>query len=84
MIGAYLPGNQQSLEADWKRTLQRRFDVQFNSLFTITNLPISRFLEYLVDSGNFEDYMTRLVNAFNPQAAAGVMCRDTLSKRFLI
>lgn len=78
-VGAYLPGNQQSLEADWKRTLQQRFDVTFNSLFTITNLPISRFLEYLVDSDNLEDYMTRLVNAFNPQAAAGVMCRDTLS-----
>ena len=78
-VGAFLPGNQQSLEADWKRTLERRYQVHFNSLFTITNLPISRFLEYLVDSGNFEEYMSRLVNAFNPQAAAGVMCRDTLS-----
>jgi radical SAM/Cys-rich protein len=78
-VGAYLPGNQESLEADWKRTLQRRFDVTFNALYTITNLPISRFLEYLVDSGNLEEYMTRLVNSFNPQAAAGVMCRDTLS-----
>jgi radical SAM/Cys-rich protein len=78
-VGAYLPGNQAALEADWKRTLKRRYDVDFNALFTITNMPISRFLEYLVDSDNLQEYMTRLVNAFNPQAAAGVMCRNTLS-----
>jgi radical SAM/Cys-rich protein len=78
-VGAFLPGNQASMEADWKRTLQRKYDIVFNSLFTITNLPISRFLEYLSDSGNLEEYMGKLVNAFNPQAAAGVMCRNTLS-----
>ena len=78
-VGAYLPGNQAALEADWKRQLKRSYDIDFDRLYTITNMPISRFLEYLVDSGNLEAYMERLVNAYNPRAAAGVMCRNTLS-----
>jgi radical SAM/Cys-rich protein len=78
-VGAYLPGNQASLAVEWKRQLERRWGVHFNNLYTITNMPISRFLEYLVESGNLEEYMERLVNSYNPRAAAGVMCRDTLS-----
>ncbi len=78
-VGAFLPGDQGALEARWRSELRRRFGIEFTSLFTITNLPISRFLEYLIESGNLEEYMTRLVNAFNPAAAAAVMCRNTLS-----
>jgi len=78
-VGAFLPGRQGALERDWKRELDRRHGIRFNSLFTITNMPISRFLEFLVDSGNLERYMDRLVGAFNPVAAASVMCRYTLS-----
>ena len=78
-VGAFLPASQQALEADWKRELQRRHGVVFNRLFTITNMPISRYLQYLVDSGNLEGYMERLVNAFNPAAVEGLMCRGTLS-----
>ncbi|MBC8123702.1 MAG: arsenosugar biosynthesis radical SAM protein ArsS [Gemmatimonadaceae bacterium] len=78
-VGAFLPGNQNSLEREWKRELKRRYDVQFNHLYTITNMPISRFLEFLVESGNLEAYMERLVNAFNPSAVEGLMCRSTLS-----
>jgi radical SAM/Cys-rich protein len=77
--GAYLPANQRALEADWKQELRRRWGIEFTGLLTITNMPISRFLEYLVDSGNLESYMERLVQAYNPAAAAGVMCRSTLS-----
>lgn len=77
--GAFLPGNQGQLEADFKRNLSANFGVSFNSLFTITNLPISRFLGYLLASGNYEDYMENLVNAFNPAAVSGVMCRNTIS-----
>ena len=77
--GAYLPGNQQSLEADWKRQLKRRYNIEFNHLYTITNMPIGRYLDYLISSGNLETYMEKLVNAFNPAAADGVMCRYTLS-----
>jgi len=78
-VGAFLPGRQDALERDWKRELDRRHGIRFNNLFAITNMPISRFLEYLGESGNLEPYMDRLVKAFNPAAAASVMCRYTLS-----
>jgi radical SAM/Cys-rich protein len=78
-VGAFLPAKQAALEADWKRELRRRYQIEFDRLFTITNMPISRFLEYLEQSGNLEPYMERLVGAFNPQAAANVMCRDLIS-----
>lgn len=77
--GAFLPPSQAGLERDFKRELENRYGVVFNSLYTITNMPISRFLEFLMRSGNYARYMTRLINAFNPAAAAGVMCRNTLS-----
>ena len=78
-VGALLPGNQASLEREWKRELQRRYGVVFNRLYTLTNMPIGRFLEFLIGSNNLEGYMTRLVNAFNPATVAGLMCRSTLS-----
>ena len=77
--GLFLPGNQESLEADFKRQLKRKHDVEFNNLFAITNMPISRFLDYLLEHGHYESYMQTLVDAFNPGAAAGVMCRNTIS-----
>jgi radical SAM/Cys-rich protein len=77
--GAFLPGNQATLEREFKSHLKRRFDIDFNSLFAITNMPISRFLDYLLDSGNYSQYMDLLVNAFNPAAVANVMCRNTIS-----
>src|SRR5262249_28823060 len=78
-VGAFLPGSQASLEREWKRELERRHGVVFNHLYTITNMPISRFLEFLVESGNLAGYMEKLVTAFNPAAVAGLMCRNTLS-----
>jgi radical SAM/Cys-rich protein len=78
-VGAFLPPAQTSLEAEWKRELLAAHGVRFDALYTITNMPIARFLEWLVDSGNLADYMARLVAAYNPAAAAGVMCRNTLS-----
>ncbi len=78
-VGAFLPSGQASLEADWKREMKRLHDVEFNELFSITNMPISRYLEWLDDSGNLATYMEQLVAAFNPAAARGVMCRNTLS-----
>jgi radical SAM/Cys-rich protein len=77
--GAFLPPSQAAIEADFKRELLRRYGVQFNHLFTIANMPISRFLDLLVKAGNYETYIQRLISAYNPQAAAGVMCRYTLS-----
>ena len=77
--GAFLPGDQQALENDFKVALNEDFDIVFNQLFTITNLPISRFLDYLIASENYEEYMHTLVDAFNPIAADNVMCTNTLS-----
>ena len=78
-VGAYLPPKQEAIEAQFRKELRTRHGVEFNHLYTITNMPISRFLDFLITSGNYEGYMTRLANAFNPAAAAGVMCRYTLS-----
>ncbi|MBF8965481.1 arsenosugar biosynthesis radical SAM protein ArsS [Pontibacter sp. FD36] len=77
--GAFLPGGQKSLEAEFKRRLKSGYDIDFNSLFCITNLPVSRYLDYLIQSGNYDSYMQKLIDAFNPVAAAGVMCRNTIS-----
>ena len=77
--GAFLPPRQEETEAHFRLELERHHGIVFNRLFTITNMPISRFLEYLLRTGNYEGYMERLANAFNPVAAAGVMCRTTLS-----
>ncbi|WP_424495206.1 arsenosugar biosynthesis radical SAM (seleno)protein ArsS [Salinimicrobium sp. GXAS 041] len=77
--GAFLPTNQEALEKDFKNALKKDFDIDFNQLFAITNLPISRFLEYLIASENYEDYMYALVEAFNPSAVQNVMCTNTIS-----
>ncbi|TCI84935.1 arsenosugar biosynthesis radical SAM (seleno)protein ArsS [Tenacibaculum sp. M341] len=77
--GAFLPGDQAALENDFKKALKEDFNIVFNSLFAITNLPISRFLDYLIASENYEDYMYALVEAYNPMAVANVMCTNTLS-----
>jgi len=77
--GAFLPAAQAGLEAEFKKKLGINFGVSFNSLFTITNIPISRFLDYLIRSGNYEGYMEKLIDSYNPSAAANVMCRTTIS-----
>jgi len=78
-VGAFLPGDQASLERDYKRELQLRHGIVFDRLYTITNMPISRFLEHLERTANLERYMELLVASFNPRAAEGVMCRTYLS-----
>lgn len=77
--GAYLPPPQHEMEAEYKRELEERHGIVFNSLYSITNMPISRFLDYLERSGNYDRYMNRLIGAFNPKAAENVMCRDMVS-----
>ncbi len=77
--GAFLPPSQESLEKEFKKALMDKYSIEFNNLFAITNLPISRFLDYLLQTGNYEKYMEKLVNAYNPVAAENVMCRNTIS-----
>ena len=77
--GAFLPGSQVGLERDFKQRLLREHGIVFNNLLTITNLPVSRFLDYLLESNNYLGYMEKLIAAYNPTAAVNVMCRSTLS-----
>lgn len=77
--GAFLPPPQDILEKEFKHALFKDFGIVFNNLFAITNLPISRFLDYLLTSGNYENYMEKLIAAYNPFAAQNVMCRNTIS-----
>ena len=77
--GAYLPGPQSALEAEYRRVLWQEHNVVFNALFSLVNCPVGRYLDYLTASGNLDDYMQTLQNAFNPRAADLVMCRKTVS-----
>lgn len=77
--GAFLPPAQGEIEAEYKRELDKRYGIVFTHLYTITNMPISRFLHFLERSGNYERYMEKLTQAFNPAAASDVMCRTLVS-----
>lgn len=77
--GAMLPPSQTSLERDYKANLQRKYGIHFNNLFSITNMPISRYLDYLVDSGNLEAYLEELITSFNPLTIDSLMCRSMIS-----
>jgi radical SAM/Cys-rich protein len=77
--GAFLPNQQDSLEREWKEALLKNHNIHFDQLYALANMPISRFLEWLLESGNLQGYMERLVQAFNPSTIAGLMCRNTLS-----
>ena len=81
--GAFLPPAQEAIERDFKRELKRRYDLHFNRLYTITNMPVARYLDWLRRSGNEESYMRKLVNAFNPAAVESLMCRNTISVDWL-
>ena len=78
-VGAFLPPSQEGLQKDYKRELLNNHGLVFNNLYTITNMPISRYLDYLIVSGNYDSYMEKLVSSFNPLAAKNVMCKFTLS-----
>lgn len=77
--GAYLGGCQQNMEREWKECLSRQHGVTFDRLFVLNNMPIARFLEWLEQTGNLQRYMQMLVDAFNPAAIGGLMCRNTIS-----
>ena len=77
--GAFLAGNQESMERDWKKALKRDHNVTFDNLIALNNMPMSRYLEWLIEKGQLEEYMQKLVDAFNPATIDGLMCRNTLS-----
>ncbi len=78
-MGAFLPGSQAELEKQFKQALLKDHGISFNRLYAITNMPVSRFLEFLVRSGNYEGYMEKLVQSFNLQTVPGLMCRSMIS-----
>ncbi|RMF66721.1 MAG: radical SAM/Cys-rich domain protein [Cyanobacteria bacterium J069] len=78
-VGAFLAGSQVKMEQEWKAGLLKNHGITFDRLIALNNMPISRYLEWLEQSGNLERYMEVLVNSFNPDTIAGLMCRNTLS-----
>ena len=78
-VGTSLPPDQASLENAYREQLANRFDIQFSRLYTITNMPISRYLDELLKSGRYQEYMQKLIQAFNPSTLSNLMCRNTLS-----
>jgi radical SAM/Cys-rich protein len=78
-VGPTLPPPADALEEAYHCELQARYGIVFNRLYTITNMPISRFLADLLTAGKLDQYMQRLVDAFNPATVEGLMCRTTLS-----
>ena len=77
--GAFLPADQKSLENEFKKELRENYGIEFNNLLNITNLPISRYLDYLLQTDNFEEYLDALIEAYNPSTLMSVMCTNTLS-----
>jgi len=78
-VGAYIPGSQTGMESHYRQSLRERYGVRFNHLFCITNMPIGRYLHYLLETDNYEEYMATLINAFNPASLRRVMCKSTVS-----
>ncbi|MCR4348219.1 MAG: arsenosugar biosynthesis radical SAM protein ArsS [Sulfuricaulis sp.] len=81
--GAFLPGAQEKLEADYKQRLKEDFGIIFSRLMTITNLPINRFGHFLERTGQYESYMQLLEDNFNPATVTGLMCRHLISVDWL-
>ena len=78
-VGTFLPPDQKSLEADFKAKLKKNYGIRFDNLYTLTNMPINRFEKELKKQNAYEEYIEKLVNAFNPEAVDGIMCRNLLS-----
>jgi radical SAM/Cys-rich protein len=81
-VGPVLPPPAKPLQEDYRKELRARWSVVFNRLLTMTNMPVGRFLQSLVEEGSLDEYMNMLVSGFNPAAAARAMCRTTLSVDF--
>ena len=78
-LGAFLPPPQASLEGKYKEVLKENFGIVFNSLFTMTNMPVKRFTDFLYRRGELKDYMDLLVRNFNPSTTESLMCMNTIS-----
>ena len=77
--GAFLPPTQIETEKRYHQVLQQRWGIVFNHLYSFANVPLGRFRQWLVNSGNYDNYMNRLASNFNPCAVDGLMCRSLVS-----
>jgi len=77
--GAFFPPEQKPLEDLFRRELAQRHDIHFHHLYTLLNMPIGRFQDYLRKSSNYEGYMGKLLASFNPDTVSGLMCRSLIS-----
>jgi len=77
--GAFLPPSQAAIEEEYRRELKRNFDVSFHSLYTFANMPVGRFREFLIRSKNYDKYLRKLTDAFNPETLQGIMCRHIVN-----
>ena len=77
--GAFLPPSQDQTEKRFRQVLEKKWGIVFNNLFNFANVPLGRFREWLVKSGNFEKYMEKLISSFNPCSVEGVMCRTLVT-----
>ena len=77
--GAFLPSSQSQTEKRFRQVLEKRWGIVFNNLFTFANVPLGRFRQWLLQSGNLENYIEKLASSFNPSAVKDVMCRTMVS-----
>jgi radical SAM/Cys-rich protein len=80
--GPALPGCQHQLEEEYRKQLRQQFGITFTRLYSLANMPVSRFLQSLIDTGSYCSYMELLVSKFNPEAVGNLMCRNTVSVRW--
>ena len=78
-LGAFLPPPQDKLEVQYKQQLNDNFGILFNQLYTITNMPIKRFADFLHRRDELQSYMELLVRNYNPDTLTQLMCLDTIS-----
>jgi radical SAM/Cys-rich protein len=76
--GADLPPDQTRLQRDYRRELHVKFGIEFNSLLTIANMPIGRFVTQLQTDGSYADYRRMLRGAFNANTLEALMCRSQI------
>ena len=78
-ISPILPGPQKHLESDYKNILFKKYKITFNRLYTITNMPINRYADYLKRKGELEKYFNLLIDNFNQSNLKNLMCKNTIS-----
>jgi radical SAM/Cys-rich protein len=78
-LGAFLPPPQESLEAQYKTQMMDNYGISFNNLYTMTNMPIKRFADFLHRRGELQEYMDLMVQNFNLDTTSNLMCKNHIN-----